>query len=241
MSFDTDGFLRQLDDNAIVALGGIDIRLIDAPHPFEEENGAAIAAYWERATADNPALFNGRVMLPMSARLEGGVLVGESRPVDFATFLYWSRQADNPGGIHLFAHAVPVSGDDAILAIRMGPTTANAGRIYCAAGSFEPQDFIGGRMDFDANTRREVMEETGLDLAGARGEKGYWLLRHGNRVLLFRRYYFTEDAGVLAQRVEAHVLGEEEPEIEGPVVIRRGEDHEGLTPHMRALIDWHYG
>ena len=117
MSFDTDGFLRQLDDNVIVALSDIDIRLTETAHPFETENGAAIAANWERETASNPALFNGRVVLPMRARLEGDVLTGESRPVQFATLLYWARQADNPGGIHLFAFAVPISRDNAIMAI----------------------------------------------------------------------------------------------------------------------------
>lgn len=241
MSFEIDGLFRQLRDGAVIGIDGIDVRLDDAVHPFEADNAPAIAAYWAEATAQNPALFNGRVMLPVSARLEDGVLYGVSRTVDFATFLYWAKRADEPGGIHLFAFAVPVSADNAILAIRMGAHTASAGHIYCAAGSFEPQDFSAGRMDFDANTRREVMEETGLDLGQAESEKGYWLLRRGNRVLLFRRYYFGDSAAALAARVEAHVQAETEPEIDGPVVIRRGEDHEGLTPHMRALIDWHFG
>ena len=47
------------------------------------------------------------------------------------------------------------------------PTPSIAGRVYFAAGSFEPVDFRDGLVDVDFNMIREVREETGLDLSGA--------------------------------------------------------------------------
>ena len=240
MWFETEPLLQQIEDGVVVALRDVDIHLEARAHPFETGNATAIAAYWAKAKADNPALYNGRVVLPVSAMVENGVLSGVSRPVDFATFLYWARSADGPGGIHLFANAVMVSRDNAILAGRMAADTANAGRIYCPAGTFEPQDFVDGRMDFGANTRREVMEETGLDLNDARHEAGYWLMRRGSMVLLFRRVYFDADADALARRMTAFIESQGEPEIDRAVILRAGETPDRLTAHMRALTDWHF-
>lgn len=240
MWFETEPLLQRIEDGVVVALRDVDIRLEAEPHPFETENAAAIAAHWARACADNPALFNGQVVLPVSASVEDGILHGVSRPVDFATFLYCLRSADGSGGIHLFANAVMVSRDNAILAGRMAAHTANAGRIYCPAGTFEPQDFVDGRMDFDANTRREVMEETGLDLNDARHEAGYWLMRRGAMVLLFRRVYFDADADSLAARMTAFIESQDEPEMDRAVILRAGDEPDMLTAHMRALIAWHF-
>ena len=45
-----------------------------------------------------------------------------------------------------------------LVAICMGPRTANPDRVYFASGSFEREDFPGGRLDVDFNMAREVRE-----------------------------------------------------------------------------------
>ena len=49
----------------------------------------------------------------------------------------------------------------------MGPHTANAGRIYFPCGTPDPDDIVGKRIDLDLSVRRELKEETGLDVASS--------------------------------------------------------------------------
>ncbi|MGO4831044.1 hypothetical protein AB4144_01905, partial [Rhizobiaceae sp. 2RAB30] len=59
-------------------------------------------------------------------------------------FMHWRRRPSNDSAQHAFAHAMLVSSDNALVAIRMGAHTASPGSVYFAAGSFEPKDFPGG-------------------------------------------------------------------------------------------------
>ncbi|RUU07780.1 hypothetical protein EOD10_30810, partial [Mesorhizobium sp. M7A.T.Ca.TU.009.01.3.2] len=139
------------------------------------------------------------------------------------------------------AHAMLVAGDNALVAIRMGPHTVNAGRVYFAAGSFEPIDFRDGLVDVDFNMIREVREETGLDLSGAERGKRYHAMSTSSGTVIFRRYHAAAPADEIARRISAFVATETEPEIEGPVIIRHAADlPDGLSPHMKPLIEWHF-
>ena len=68
--------------------------------------------------------------------LRDGVLAGHCHEVNYASFLYWKRNRAGTAE-HVFAHPALVSRDNALIAIRMGPRTANPGAVYFAAGSFE--------------------------------------------------------------------------------------------------------
>lgn len=241
MSSDPLEVFAQTQDGVVLAVDGVEVTLSDAIHPFERDNRQAIADNWARELAANPRLFNGRMTLPSSARLDRDVLRGVAHEIDFATFLYWRRTAIGGGSCHIFGYAVPVSGDGALIAVRMGPHTANPGRVYFAAGSFEAADFSNGRMDFDANTRREVLEETGLDLEGTKRDAGLHLLRAGASILVFRRHYLERDAESVAAGIRRHVAGDPDPEIEGPVILRRGDRPSPTVAHMPPLLDWHFG
>jgi len=224
----------------VVAFSQADVRLDPEPHPFAVENAAAIEANWQAERAANPALFDGEVVLLSSLSLEGDRLVGRCHAVRFAALLQWRRHR-RPGAEHAYAHAAIVSGDGALVAIRMGAHTANAGKVYFAAGSFERMDFRDGLVDLEGNMAREVREETGLDLGEARPEDGYHLYSADGATVVFRRYYYEATAGELAARIAAHVAAEAEPEIDGPVVLRGGAPlPDGVMEHMRAIVDWHF-
>ena len=84
-------------------------------------------------------------------------------------------------------------------------------------------------------------EETGLDLTGAACGRRHYALSTANGTVIFRRYRETASADDIARRISAFVATEAEPEIEEPVIIRDPDDlPEGLMPHMKALIDWHF-
>ncbi|TPL01650.1 hypothetical protein FJ938_20400 [Mesorhizobium sp. B2-4-14] len=234
MSFD-------LPRNVILPVDTIDVRLDPGPHPFARDNERAIAENWQREIAANPALFDGTVVLLSRLAWGDNRLVGRCHAVNYSTFMLWRKRRENSGAEHAYAHAMLVAGDNALVAIRMGARTVSPGRVYFAAGSFEPLDFRDGRVDVDFNMIREVREETGLDLSNAERGKRYHALSTASGTVIFRRYHQTEPADEIARRISAFVATETDPEIEGPVIIRHAADlPDGLAPHMKPLVEWHF-
>ena len=231
-----------LPRDEILPVKAIDVVLDPAPHPFEIEHADAIEANWQIEHAANPALFDGRMVLLSELRYEAQKLSGRCHEVRFATMLHWRKNRVAANVEHCFAHAALVSKDNALVAIRMGKHTANAGKIYFAAGSFERQDFVDGRADPVGNMRRELREETGLDLDTFLSEAGYHFLSRNRMTVMVRRYWMDENADDIADRIRDHVLADPDPEIDGPVVIRSADDlPAGVLPHMEAIIAWHFG
>ncbi|KQU77794.1 hypothetical protein ASD99_18435 [Mesorhizobium sp. Root695] len=234
MSFD-------LPRNVILPVDAVDVRLDPGPHPFALDNAEAIAENWQREIAANPALFDGTVVLLSQLAYRDNRLVGRCHAVTYSTFMLWRKRRENSGAEHAYAHAMLVAGDNALVAIRMGPHTVNAGSVYFAAGSFEPVDFRNGLVDVDFNAIREVREETGIDLTGAARGKRYYAMSTNSGTVIFRRYHETASADEIARRISAFVAAETEPEIEGPVIIRHAADlPAGLSAHMKPLIEWHF-
>jgi len=229
-----------LPPGVILPVDDIDVVLDPSQHPFERGNAEAIATNWQREIVAKPALFDGTVVLLSELGYTGGRLFGRCHAVRYSTFMYWRR--DRVGtAAHAFAHPMLVTKDNALIAIRMAGHTVNAGRVYFAAGSFEPEDFPGGRVDPHGNMVREVLEETGLDISGARRGGRHYALATERGTVIFRRYFLDADAGDIAASIRDFVASEAEPEIDGPVVIRDARDlPEGLMPHMAPLIDWHF-
>lgn len=229
-----------LPRGVVLPIDAVDVRLDPSPHPFEAENAGAIEAHWRIEQAANPALFDGRMVLLSELRHVEGRLAGRCHEVRFATMLYW-RKNKTPDVEHCFAHAALISSDNALLAIRMGCHTANPGRVYFAAGSFEPQDFVNRGVNVYSNMQREVAEETGLDLAMFSADSCYYFYSRDGSTVLIQRFWMDLMADEAAERVRAHVAAGEKPEIEGPVVIREATNlPDGVMPHMTAIIEWHF-
>ena len=230
-----------LPRNVILPVDAIDVRLDPGPHPFAVSNAESIAENWRQEMAANPALFDGTVVLLSELAYRDSRLVGRCHAVKYSTFLLWRKRRENSGAEHAYAHAMLVAGDNALVAIRMGRHTVNAGRVYFAAGSFEPIDFRDGMVDVDFNMIREVGEETGLDLSTAERGRRWYALSMPSGTVIFRRYRVAEPADELARRISAFVAAEAEPEIEGPVIIRHAADlPDGLAAHMKPLVEWHF-
>jgi 8-oxo-dGTP pyrophosphatase MutT (NUDIX family) len=229
-----------LPRGVILPVDKIDVVLDPAQHPFERGREEAIAENWRREVAAKPALFDGKVVLLSEFGYHEGRLFGRCHAVGYSTFLYWRRDRVATAA-HAFAHPMLVSRDNALIAIRMGAHTVNAGCVYFAAGSFEPEDFPDGNVDAHGNMVREVKEETGLDISHARRDERHHALATERGTVIFRRYFLAADADKIASRIRDFVAGESDPEIEEPVVIRDAKDlPDGLMEHMRPMIDWHF-
>src|SRR5687768_8072091 len=177
-----------ISPNVVLPVDAVDVTLEAGPHPMEVGLAAEIAENWRRETEARPALFDGTVVLLSQLCLRDARLTGRCHAVRYASFLYWRRNRAIEGAGHAFAHAMLVSADGALVAIRMAAHTVNAGRVYFASGSFEPEDFPGGRVDLHRNMRREVLEETGIDIAPARRDRGHHVLATAEGTVIFRRY-----------------------------------------------------
>ncbi|THF53988.1 NUDIX hydrolase [Allorhizobium terrae] len=226
-----DGQVFEIDDVQLAVLGG--------DHPFHLANAEGAKAHWQKAVAETPALFDGKMLLFNRLSLQGRRVLGDCYVIPYSTFLLWRRQADPGLGYHLFAFAVIMSSDGALIAVEMAAHTANAGLVYCAAGSLDMSDIIDGQVDVEANIRREVMEETGLSLESAKVDAQLRGYRRGRIVTLFRCFHLDMTAEEIFARIEAHMTVDHEKEIARPVAIRSADRSAyRFSEAMYPLLDW---
>lgn len=132
------------------------------PLPYEEAHKPLIDVFWEQAYALNPRLWNGLFFMFSDVRIENGCLYAQAHRTDFATFLYWRENGCDGAAKHMTATTFPVLKDGSLLAVRMSQHTANAGRIYFPAGSFDQPDIVRNQLDPIVSMKREMAEETGI-------------------------------------------------------------------------------
>ncbi len=226
-------------ERVIFPVARIELRVKDGPHPYCLSEQAQIAANWVEEFAANPALYDGRMMLPRAIQIRDGVISGESHVVPFSAFLMWRKTRPVASAVHLFGLPVMVSSDGAVIAIRMGQHTSNPGRVYCAAGSMDPEDVRDGICDLDGNMAREVLEETGVKLSDAQNVSGIHALHDRGVVTVFRSYRFAETADQMIERIGAHIAEDPEPEIDEALAIRTADPGQHLyLPFMPPILDW---
>jgi 8-oxo-dGTP pyrophosphatase MutT (NUDIX family) len=220
----------------------IELRVLEGDHPYHLQNAAAARESWEKEIAANPAFYDGRMLFEHKLSVGRDAIVGDSYVSPFSTFMFWRRQANRTGGFHVFAFGMIVSSDGALIAIRMGQHTANAGQVYCAAGSMDENDIVDGRCDVDGNMRREVLEETGLDLRDAVADPGYFATHSNRSITILKVFRFPWTAEEMLSRIQAHMLVDEEKEIAGAVAIRSADPTaHNYSAAMPAILAWFFG
>ncbi len=229
-------------ENTVFEVEAFDLSVLPGPHPIFIDNRDEIDANWERESAANPYLFNGQMVLQSRLSFRDGVMIGEAHVIPYSTLLWWRKQPDPGGAFHLFGFAVPVSSDGAVIAVRMSERTANPGQVYCAAGSLDLLDIVDGKLDLEANMRREVLEETGLDLTEANVDPQFFVSHSGQRVVVFRFYRFDLTAEEVLARIADHMVHDEEKEIAGAVAIRSADrSAHPYSPLMFPILDLFFG
>jgi 8-oxo-dGTP pyrophosphatase MutT (NUDIX family) len=228
-------------DGSLHPVHSLDLRVCTHPHPLDLARADAVEKNWQRERAANPALFNGKTILQREIRYNEGHLKAEGHVSSFATFLWWRRQPGLAGACHLFGYPVIVSSDGALIAVEMAPHTANPGQVYFAAGSLDLSDVADGRCDIEGNMRREVLEETGLDLGKASADPILYASYRPQRLALVRLFTFAEEAEALVARINAFARDCADPEISRAVVIRNGDvtaNRYGLA--MPPILTWFF-
>lgn len=229
-------------------VGDIVARLEPGRHPHELAFADEIEAQWRQKRARNPTLFNGRTILGTGWAVEDGVLRLTCREIGYKTLLHWldrygraherrARDARPPDNhIHFFANPVMVGSDGNVVVARMAELTYNAGQVYMPSGSFEPVDFADGTADLSGNMRREVLEETGIDLAEAREAPSYQVYFGGNFLALFRVYRFGAPTRVLMERAGAYLADGGDGELTELFSLAPGEAHADMPFHASVFM-----
>ncbi|OQP84152.1 DNA mismatch repair protein MutT [Rhizobium rhizosphaerae] len=212
-------FTQWPPEKTLFPLEDVTVNILAGPHPYAVEAKEAIVANWAVEFARNPRLFDGQMVVNRAIHIEEGRIRTAAHLAPFSAFLLWRKTRPLDKAVHLFVLPVILSSDGALIAVRMGAHTANPGKVYCASGSLDAHDIVDGRCDIPGNMRREVLEETGLDLAEAEADPHYVGRHENGAVMVARIFRFSDDAETLVARIAAHVAADPEPEIDGAVAI----------------------
>jgi hypothetical protein len=196
----------------------IDFRLEQRPWPFAIERAREIDAHWAELVSSNPYLYNGRVILMQrlggigpatGLKLEGTCFIAE-----YKAFLAWRDFGFADRTIsNAFAMAVLRSADGAFLLGEMGPTTANAGKIYFPSGTPDPSDLVGDAVDLEGNVLRELEEETGLAADEVALDPGWTVIFQEPHVACMKSMRSALSAAELVARGAAFIAQQAQPEL----------------------------
>ena len=207
--------------------------------PFAVDQAAAIEAHWQTLVAERPDLFNGRVLLQHRGgleRAEAGRTVFRAGyfEAEFKAFMAWRDFGYPVRGVRNgFAMAALRGADGAFVLGEMGAHTANPGRIYFPSGTPDLSDLKGSTVDIAGSVRRELAEETGLDLSGLAFAPSFTLILDDVRVCCMQLVQSAEPAEALVARIHDNLAREERPELVRMHVVR---DERDITPAMPFFV-----
>lgn len=232
-------------DGTIVALDRVEARVEPFDWAFAREQADAIAAHWAKLTVGKPAMFNGRIMLQHRAAIADGVFRAGYFGADYATFLAWRDFGLPPPAIRNgFAMAALRAADGAFLLGRMGAHTANAGKVYFAAGTPDEEDVrADGTLDLAGSVTRELCEETGLRLDEIAVEERWTAVIMPGRVAFMRPVAIERDAEDARALMMERIARQDEPELSEIVIVRNLADcaaHD-MPPFMTSYLAHIFG
>lgn len=212
----------------------LDLVVDDWRWPFVSERRADIDTHFAGQRDDNPALWNGRVLLARDARFDRETFSARYFETDFASFLAW-RDWGFPDKrvINGFGMGALRGHDGAFVMGEMATHTANAGRIYFPSGTPDLNDIKGGRVDLAGSVAREVEEETGLAPSDYTAEEVWHCVPDGSSVAMIRILDMHMPADHIRKRIETNLKLQVKPELCAVHVIRGTAD---ISPAMQSYV-----
>jgi hypothetical protein len=218
----------------IVPVDRLDVSFTPYQWPFAAERSSDIAAHFELRRLATPQLWNGRILLMREFAIADGALRGQYFETGFADFLAWRDwNFPDPAVVNCFAMGALRSSDGAFLMGVMSASTANAGRIYFAAGTPDRDDLRGGTVDLAGNVLREIGEETGLAAADLVIGPGWHAVVDIPRIAVMKPVTLPLPAEEARARMLRHLESETEPELCDIRIVRSAGD---LDPAMPRFI-----
>jgi 8-oxo-dGTP pyrophosphatase MutT (NUDIX family) len=204
---------------------------------FADERRTEIDAYFNALKREKPNVWNGRVLLMYDRAVENGVLRGQYLETDYASFsawCHWDRPAAGVGDC--FSAAAIMSVDGAFLLGVMGSHTFNGGRVYFPCGTPDPGIIVNGKVDLGLSLRRELKEETGLDMTAFDAEPGWTTAVDGVLIAQIKVLRSNETATVLRERILENLATDERPELADIRIVRGPGDFDPAMPGYAIMF-----
>jgi 8-oxo-dGTP pyrophosphatase MutT (NUDIX family) len=165
--------------------------------------------------------------------LADGVFSGRYLETDYASFAAWRAWGPSTAAVqNCFSAAAIRSADSAFLLGVMGSHTANAGRIYFPCGTPDPDDIVGDRVDLDLSLRRELKEETGLDVTEFTAEPGWTSVFDAPLIAHIKVLRSRDSAASLRSRILDYLARERQPELADIRIVRDPGDFDAAMPRF---------
>jgi 8-oxo-dGTP pyrophosphatase MutT (NUDIX family) len=209
-------------DGAVIQLADVRATLGAYDWAFALEQRDRIAAYWAARHKGAPAMFDGRVLLQCEGHITDGIFHARYFETAYSNLLAW-LQMGVPGHSprNGFAMAALRASDGAFLLGKMADNTANAGKVYFAAGTPDLGDVTAdGRVDLAGSVTRELMEETGLRTDEVRVGTGWTAVFAQKRVAFMREVAIDISAKEARLLILERMKTMEEEELSDIVIIR---------------------
>jgi 8-oxo-dGTP pyrophosphatase MutT (NUDIX family) len=211
----------------------LDLKVRQWSWPFAEERRAEIDAHFAAEQRKRPGLWNGRVLLGRNAVFTDGRLAADYFEVDFASFLAWRDWGfPDTSVFNGFGMGALLANDGAFALGEMAEHTANAGRIYFASGTPDPDDIRGDRLDIAGSVARELEEETGLTPADYRNDPCWDCVVTGVSMAMMQRLRVDMTGEALRERIEANLARQQQPELARIHLVRSRDDFTATMPRF---------
>jgi 8-oxo-dGTP pyrophosphatase MutT (NUDIX family) len=206
--------------------------------PFALQRRGEIDTHFAKLHRDTPALWNGRVLMLRDFAIEDRVFRGRTFETDFASLLAW-RDWDfpDPAVANVYAMGALRGSDGGFILGEMGAHTANAGKIYFAAGTPDPGDVKGEGVDLLGSVVREVEEETGLTPDDFTLAPGWFTVLAGPRIAQMKLLQARAPTEELRERILGFLATQEQPELSAIHIVRGPADLTvAMPPFMAAFL-----
>jgi|HubBroStandDraft_1064217.scaffolds.fasta_scaffold10074_7 8-oxo-dGTP pyrophosphatase MutT (NUDIX family) len=187
-----------------------------------------------RRQSEGSAIWNGRVLLLHRYVVRDGVLQGACFETDYASFLAWRDWGFPDAGVfNVFGSAALQSADGAFLLGEMGPSTASAGSVYFPCGTPDPDDISAeGTLDLAGSVSRELLEETGLEIAALDVRPGWIMVQDRGFLNLMKLLTARQNAEEFRARIMHNLAAQARPEFCDIRIVRGPADLDHRVPRF---------
>lgn len=207
---------------------------------FAQERGAEIEEHWARRKAENPAFFNGSILVMRSPRIVDGTFFAELIETDFRAYLFWRETGFPAAGVFDgFGAGLIRSADGYVLLGRQGAGNLNAGLAYLPGGFIDRRDVKDDdSIVIDESIARELVEETGLDAGDLQRRPGYYVTVCDSKISIAVEFRSALTADALRLKMLDKIGGQDDPELDDVIAVSRSEMGSSLAvaDYVRVLL-----
>jgi hypothetical protein len=205
---------------------------------FADSRRSEIDQHFAALRLNTPGLWNGQVLMLGEFAIANGIFRGTYFSVDYASFLAWRNWGYPDANVRdCFAMGVIRSSDGGFLLGTMASGTANAGLIYFPCGTPDHDDIVSGKVDLDRNIARELVEETGLDMAEFAAQPDWVTVLVGPWIANMKLLQSRQSAAALRARILDYLARQSRPELADIRIVHGPADLDPMMPpHVVAYL-----